>query len=186
MTRTDAQLLALSARGDADAFAELHRRHHQLARRVAWAACRSAELAEDVAQEAFLDVWRAAGRYDPARGAVGPWIARIVRNRAVDAHRRAASRPRLVAVADRAEDGPGGGAVAPAPEEPAVERGALLAALADLSPDHRRAVFLAFFGGLTHPEVAAACAIPLGTAKSRIRMGLEQMGSALAPERVAA
>lgn len=163
-------------RRDEHALATLYDRHaraaYGLALRIVW----QEQAAEDVVQDAFLAVWRGANGYKPGRGPVRSWLLTIVRNRAVDLLRgpsRQASRalpldllPGLEPVA--ADD----------PEEEALSRvdgQRVRSAVAALPPEQRSVVELAYFGGLSHGEVAARTGVPLGTVKSRMRLALERL-----------
>lgn len=139
-------------------------------------------LAEDVAQEAFLRAWRAAGNYDARRGSVLTWLLTITRNLAIDAIRARRSFPLeagelevliTTTLAGGAPDGSGGRVEAMA----AAER------LAQLPVEQARAVVLAVIGGRTVTEVADYEGIPLGTAKTRVRTGLRRMRLAMEAER---
>ncbi len=139
-------------------------------------------LAEDVAQEAFLRAWRAAGNYDARRGSVLTWLLTITRNLAIDAIRARRSFPLeagelevliTTTLAGGAPDGSGGRIEAMA----AAER------LAQLPVEQARAVVLAVIGGRTVTEVADYEGIPLGTAKTRVRTGLRRMRLAMEAER---
>jgi len=172
----DRTLVTRVAAGDADAFEELYRRHCDHAFMLARNLCSSRELAEEVTQEAFISLWRSADRYRPALGSVGTWLSSIVRNRAIDAWRRAAVRPAEVPVL---EDGPGQLHTAIGPDSPAPERAAVLSLIAELPPSQKEAVFLSYFGGMTHDEIATWSQAPLGTVKGRIRMGLKKIRAGL-------
>ena len=143
-----------------------------LARRL----CASGELAEEVTQESFISLWRSAHRYRPALGSVAVWLSSIVRNRAIDAWRRAAVRPVEVSVL---EDGPGQLHTAIGADTPPPERAAVLSLIAELPGPQKEAVFLAYFAGMTHEEIASWSDTPLGTVKGRIRMGLQKIRAGL-------
>ncbi len=137
--------------------------------------------AEDVAQDAFVRIWRHAGAFDARRGRVAPWVLTITRNAALDAVRlrRAvlASPETLLALAQPA---PG-----PSPADLAEHGDAIdlvREALAELPADQRHAVLLSAFYGRTAAEVAVSEGIPLGTAKTRIRSGLRRLRVRLADE----
>lgn len=136
-------------------------------------------LAEDAVADAYAQVWRDAGQYDPARSTVRNWIAMIVRARSIDLRRRRAARTEredaldAAAAIEAVEHGPAGHAHVR--ERERLVRGALTA----LPPEQRVAVEAAFFGGLTHAEVARALGAPLGTVKSRIRAGLAYLRQSL-------
>lgn len=166
-----AALLQRSARGDRAAFAELYEasaaRVHGLALRVV----RDPAQAEEVTQEAFLEIWRTASRYDPSRGSAVSWLLTI-------AHRKAVDRVRSAEAAGRREstyhhqnqtvevDTTVEAATA------SLEARRVRAALQALTPVQREAIELAYFGGYTHTEVASLLDLPVGTAKTRIRDGL--------------
>jgi RNA polymerase sigma-70 factor (ECF subfamily) len=171
-TRSDATLMLNVADGDAAAFEELYRRHSRRVLLQARKLCAGRELAEEVAQEAFISLWRGARAYRPAAGSVSAWLSSMVRNRAIDAWRRAAVRPVEVEAFDDGSDGWRGAVHA---EVPAPERSIVLSLIAELPPTQKEAVFLAYFGDMTHSEIATAIEAPLGTVKGRIRGGLEKL-----------
>lgn len=176
---SDEALLAGIALGDAAAARTFVRRYQQRVFGLALTILGDRHGAEDVAQEAFVRVWRHAATFDPRRAEVATWVLTITRNAAIDAVRlrRAtlASPEVLLALALPA---PGAG-----PDQQAVD-GAQLdrirGALAELPPEQRQAVLLAAYLGRTAAEVAEAEAIPLGTAKTRIRAGLGKLRAGLA------
>jgi RNA polymerase sigma-70 factor (ECF subfamily) len=169
---SDRALVDRVVRRDAEAFEELYHRHSGQAFMLARKLCPSRELAEDVVQEAFISMWRSAHRYSPALGSVGVWLGSIVHNRAIDAWRRAAVRPVEVPVL---EDGPGQLLSAIGADTPAPERAVVLSLVAELPPPQKEAIFLAYFGDMTHDEIAQRAGAPLGTIKGRIRMGLQKL-----------
>jgi len=160
------------AAGDPDAFEELYRRHSRRVLMQARKICATPELAEEVANDTFLALWRGAHMYRPESVSVSSWLSAMVRNRAIDVWRRAASRPAEVAVS---EEGAHQLESAPAAPTESFERPELVALIADLPADQKEAVFLAYFGELTHVEIAARTEQPLGTVKSRIRLGIEKL-----------
>lgn len=128
-----------------------------------------ASLAEEVAQDTFLALWRRPGAYDPTRGSLQAFLLGVARNKAVDLVRREESLRRARdALTVEAESGDG----APVDETGVEEREEVRAALTKLSPLQREAIVLAYFGGRTYREVAAELGIPEGTAKTRLRDGL--------------
>ena len=137
--------------------------------------------AQDVAHDVFLRVWRNPGRFDARRGDVGSYLRLIARSRALDVYRegQAASRARRrleLTVAFDADDGPAEDRPAPAAER-SEQRAAVRAALRGLPEAQREALVLAHWGGLTAEEIADHSGIPLGTAKSRIRLGMAKLRS---------
>ena len=169
---TDRALMTRIAEGDAGAFEEIYRRHRRQALAHARSLCSSRELAEDVTQEAFVALWRGAHGYRPALGTVPGWLSRVVRNRAIDAWRRAAARPVEVALPEGGPDQLAGAAEAPAAD---LDHAAIMSRMAQLPARQREAVFLAYYADMTHPEIAAHAGAPIGTVKGRIRLGLEKL-----------
>jgi RNA polymerase sigma-70 factor (ECF subfamily) len=128
------------------------------------------EQAEEVVQDVFAQLWRHARDYDQSRASVRTWLYAIARNRIVDAHRRAAARPK------RAEDDSlESAAEIDAALDQAVLRWQVTTALARLSPAHREVIRLAHYGGLTMREIAERTGIPLGTVKSRTSYALRSL-----------
>jgi RNA polymerase sigma-70 factor, ECF subfamily len=158
-------LLRRLAEGDASALSELYDRHAGLAFGLALRILRERAEAEDVVQEAFVQVWRQAARYDPARGSPEAWLCAIVRTRAIDRLRRRVSRR------EQPEAAEPGAATARGPEDALSVRQALRV----LSADQRRALELAYYEGLTQSEIARRLQEPLGTIKTRIRTAMLRM-----------
>ena len=127
--------------------------------------------AEEVVQDVFLQIWEKAPTFDPMLGSGFHWALSITRHRAIDRLRSRQRRVRLAEALQNEAAEPS--AAAPGPNGPdADEIAATNAALNSLPPDQREAIELAFFGGKTHVEIAAALNTPLGTIKARIRRGL--------------
>ena len=174
-TVDDSVLMARIADGDSAAFDELYRRHGHRSLMLARKLCASRELAEEVTQEAFISLWRGAHAYRPAVGSVSAWLSSMVRNRAIDAWRRASVRPVEVEAVEE-----GRGQLRGAFGEPAApERAAALSLIAELPAPQKEAVFLAYFGDMTHAEIATHANAPLGTVKGRIRLGLQRLRNGL-------
>jgi RNA polymerase sigma factor (sigma-70 family) len=172
---SDEALVALVARGEEDALAELYDRFGRTAYGLALRVVRDADLAEDVVQEAFLSLWRSAGRFVPERSRAGTWLLTLVHRRAVDLVRREERRR-----AEPIESTPEA-ADAAAEEAPwlRLERERVQAALASLPDAQREAIELAYYGGFTQAELADALGQPLGTIKSRMFAGLARLGELL-------
>jgi RNA polymerase sigma-70 factor (ECF subfamily) len=178
----DEELMRFVAAGDQDALGPLHARYAGL---VFGLAARSLDpaAAEEIVQDVFLTIWRKADTYDPERGPVRPWLLRIAHLRVVNELRRRGRRPAVVpdpegthlaAVPDRA----------PEPDEETWQeyrRSAVQAAVAALPPAQRQALSLAFFDELSHEQVASFLGLPLGTAKTRIRTGIQRLRTSLVP-----
>jgi RNA polymerase sigma-70 factor (ECF subfamily) len=178
----DEELMSLVERKDAAAFEAFFDRHGAAAYSLAHRIVGDRSGAEDVAQEAFLSIWRSRAGYDRARGSVRAWVLGIVRNRAIDALRRDARPgvPRLgfddeaVLEARPAEERTDAEAVR---RETARE---VRGALSDLPNDQSKVIQLAYFGGFSHSEIAELLQMPLGTVKGRMRLGLEKMRGRIA------
>jgi RNA polymerase sigma-70 factor (ECF subfamily) len=171
-------LLARVAHGDENAFRALYRLLGPSAYGLALRVTRDEHLAQDVLQEAFADVWAQAGRFDPAASSARAWVVMLTHRRAVDRVRREQSdrdRAARWATTSREREHDGVAEVVAL----RAEHRAVRAALDGLTPLQREALELAFLGGLTHTEVAAALDIPLGTAKTRIRDALRSLRAAL-------
>jgi RNA polymerase sigma-70 factor, ECF subfamily len=175
----DEDLMALVDDGEMRAFDAICDRHAAVAWSLAYRVCGRRAMAEDVVQEAFLSLWHGRDRYDRARGSVRSWLLCVVHNRAIDALRRT-----LVSDSRRARDETIVGRIA-APEliETEVvrrdEARQVREALEQLSPEQRRVIELAYFGGLTHRQIAQVLKLPPGTVKGRIRLGLQKLRTVL-------
>ena len=170
----DRAAIARCAAGELHALEELYDRYRTMAYSIALRMTSDSGMAEDVVQDAFLGAWRNAGRYMDGRGTVKTWLLSIVHHRAVDAIRR--RRPTVELPA--AEEPPPSALTLPDiwPDVAAgLDRETVLDALDALTDVQREAIELAYFGGLTQQEIAARTSTPLGTVKSRIRLGLLAM-----------
>ncbi|HLB21459.1 MAG TPA: RNA polymerase sigma factor [Solirubrobacteraceae bacterium] len=171
----DEELMERVAGNDADAFEVVLERHADAAFSLAYRICGRRSLAEDIAQEAFLSVWRSGARYDRARGSVRTWTLGIVHNRAVDALRRSGVHERRRASDEGIEE------TIEAPERTdtqALDNAAsdeIRGALGELPAEQRRVIELAYFGGFTHLEIASMLDTPVGTVKGRMRLGLNKL-----------
>jgi RNA polymerase sigma-70 factor (ECF subfamily) len=171
----DEELMARVRERDAHALAVLYDRHGGPAYSLAYRIIGDRQGAEDVMQEAFVAIWRTASGYRTARGSVRSWVLAVVRNRAIDALRRAGARMPLALDDDRAVEAH---AALHRTDQEALRREdarTLRGALGALPPDQSQVIALAYFGGFTHSEIAVLLAIPLGTVKGRMRLGLEKM-----------
>jgi RNA polymerase sigma-70 factor (ECF subfamily) len=171
----DEELMHLVYRGQAAAFEVIYDRHADAAFSLAYRMCGQRALAEDVVQEGFLSLWRSGARYDRARGSVRTWVLGIVHNRAIDALRRRTAHDRGRVSDEGIEDR------LPARERTDVEFARrdeareVRDALEQLPKDQSRVIELAYFGGLTHVQIASMLDAPVGTIKGRMRLGLAKM-----------
>ena len=172
----DEALLALVARSDEDALAELYDRYGRPAYSLALRILRDAGLAQDAVQEAFLGAWRTAAGFDPGRGTAATWLMTLVHRRAVDVVRREDRRR-----ADPIDDAPvASGDATDEQVEVREQRRQVQAALKVLTPAERESLELAYYGGLSQSEIAEKLGLPLGTVKSRMFSGLGRLRDALA------
>jgi RNA polymerase sigma factor (sigma-70 family) len=178
----DEELMRWVAEGSAEALGLLHRRFARLIFGLA-AHTLDRAAAEDLVQDVLLAVWRNAPRFDPERGTVRSWVLQIAHFRLLNELRRRSRQPEI------APDPEGlvlGGIPSedPGPAEATWQerrRALLKSALDELPPPQREALGLAFFDDLTHEQVAAELGVPLGTAKTRIRAGLQKLRGTLRP-----
>jgi RNA polymerase sigma-70 factor (ECF subfamily) len=182
----DLSVVARVARGEASGLEALYDRYSTAVYSLALRIVRDTSEAEDVTQEVFAQAWAQAARHDGARGTVAAWLLMMARSRALDRlrRRRAALKP-----------GPADDALAEIPDPaPSVEittaaaeqARSARAALATLPAAERVALELAYFEGLTHVEIAARTATPLGTVKTRIRTALRRVRETMAAPQTAA
>lgn len=171
---SDAQLMERVADGDPRAFDAVYRRHRSQALAAATRVAGSAGLAEEVMQDAFVNLWHSARAYDPSRGTLVAWLLTLVRFRGIDSLRVGARHSRNVPMDEIA-------ARLEAPERPdeqvAEEEQSRHVRLmvGHLPAEQREAVALAYFEGLSQSEIAARSGIPLGTVKGRLRLALAKM-----------
>lgn len=160
---------------DREAFGCLYDRYEHRAFRVARSVCLNPARAEEAVQEAFLSIWRARARFECRQGenSFGAWLMTIVRRAAIDAVRHDRARPRLVA-----ERPVTGDSRTSSPEDQAIARETgegLRATLARLPEAQAEVIQLAFFGELSHSEIARQLDLPPGTVKGRMRLGLKKL-----------
>jgi RNA polymerase sigma-70 factor (ECF subfamily) len=170
--------------GDVAAFERAYDDHARGVFGVAWRVLGDAAQAQDVVQDVFLGLWRDPGRFDGGRGPIGHYLRMVARSRALDIWRerqvagRANQRMRVLAAADegRLDDRP------VAATERRVGGAVVRQALMRLPDPQREAIVLAYWGGLTADEIATTSGLPVGTVKSRIRLGLLKLREQCAPD----
>lgn len=172
------ELLRRSGRGDQASFAQLYDATAARVFGLALRVVRDRAQAEEVAQEAFLEVWRTAGRFDPDRGSPLSWLLTITHRKAVDRVRSAESATRRDSTYHLRNQPVEHDSTAEAAQA-SLEARRVRGALAHLTDVQREAVTLAYLGGYTHTEVATMLDLPVGTAKTRIRDGLIRLRDAL-------
>jgi RNA polymerase sigma-70 factor, ECF subfamily len=175
MVESDEYLIyAIGARSE-EALRELYHRYGRSAYSLARRIMRSETDAEDVIQEVFVKIWQKALDYAPAKGSVSTWLMTIAHHSAIDALRRRSSRDTM-----HPEDGE----LERAPDtridvDNALENVMVTEAMKGLTPEERQLIELAYFEGLSHSQLAKQTGIPLGTIKSRIRVGLQKLRETL-------
>jgi RNA polymerase sigma-70 factor (ECF subfamily) len=182
MAPDDERLMASVAAGDSAALEQLYDRYGRIAYGLALKILANAEAAEDVVQEGFWRVWSRAATFQSSNGLFAPWLFGIIRNLCIDELRRRQSRPlalasdpdeqALLAVPDPQSD-------AHALTWEAERRRLISGALAELPPDQRQVIELAYFGGLSQREIADKLNHPLGTVKTRVRLALAKLKGVL-------
>lgn len=175
----DEDLMPLVHEGDARAFEVVFDRHADAAFSLAYRMCGRRGMAQDIVQDAFLSLWRSGARYERSRGSVRSWVLSVVRNRAIDMFRRETVRTGRDVSAEGVVER------MPAPDDVALDaerrEGArnVRAALRDLPAEQRQVIELAYFGGFSHLQIAEMLAVPAGTVKGRMRLGLSKLRVAL-------
>jgi RNA polymerase sigma-70 factor (ECF subfamily) len=172
------ELLTLVARGDQVAFETIYDRVAPAVFGLVLRVLRDAAQAEEVAQEALLEVWRTAGRFDPARGAALAWVLTIAHRRAVDRVRSERAAAEREARAASAAPPPAADEVAETVES-SLEAERVRHCLDGLTGAQRESITLAYYSGLSYPQVASALGLALGTVKTRIRDGLRRLRDCL-------
>lgn len=167
-TASDAELVARAAAGHADSIGELFDRHAGRMKSLALRILRVGDEAEDVVQEVFVQAWQQAHRFDAQRGNVLAWLSIMTRSRSLDRWRRRTTR-RESAVSEAHE------LEAPRPADNMAEGWAALTALGDLPEEQRQLLELAYWEGLSQSEIATRLGLPLGTVKTRMRIGLKTL-----------
>jgi RNA polymerase sigma-70 factor (ECF subfamily) len=186
LAAADTALIKRMALGDESAVGPLYDRYGQVLYALAYRIVALQADAEEVVAEAFAQAWREAGRFEAGRGSVGAWLATIARSRALDLVRARSRRIRITDSAARSEP-EGSPAMSRSQPDPAAQaetaerRRQVAAALETLAPPQRLAIELAYFEGLSHSEIAERLQEPLGTVKTRVRLGMQKLRDVLRP-----
>jgi RNA polymerase sigma-70 factor (ECF subfamily) len=173
-TPEDDRLMAQVQAGSTDAFGKLYDRYCHRAYRVAWLICHDKGRAEDAVQEAFTSIWKSHAHYLSERGTVAAWLLNVVRYRAIDVARRSHGH-----VDQQAHENTLYAHCAPVDiaEEAVAREDAihLHTLLGKLPAAQREVIVLAYYGQLTHTEIATTLGLPAGTVKGRMRLGLQKL-----------
>ncbi|MEO0562235.1 MAG: sigma-70 family RNA polymerase sigma factor [Chloroflexota bacterium] len=172
------QLMARIAKRDQHALTALYEQHSERIYRMAYQVTQHRDSAEEITQDVFFQIWRWPERWDPERGKFTSWVLTVTRYTAIDYIRRQQRRPVTDAYHDEttshvASEQPAAAYHASARDE-AVQK-----TLKRLPKEQRVVIMLAFFRGMTHNEIADHLNVPLGTVKSRMRLGMEKLRSSL-------
>jgi RNA polymerase sigma-70 factor (ECF subfamily) len=180
-TLDDQALIRLILQARTEALGELYDRYGRLVFSLALNSVGDPATAEEVTQDVFLRVWQRAGQYRADRGAVSTWLTGITRHRAIDQLRRRGSRPEQHSVA-WAELAPGDEPTSHGPERETalvLEREWVRGAVAQLPDEQKQVLALAYFQGLAQSQIAEVLNLPLGTVKTRIRLGMQKLRQTL-------
>ena len=178
VSESDEQLMGRVQADDIRAFEQLYDRYAMRAFRIARSVCRDSGRAEDAVQEGFMGVWRGRNSYRPTTGSFKTWAMQIIRHRAIDFSRREGSRP---PVAEQTGDEAAASASVAEQVLASSEAQALRASLQRLPEAQSEVIALAFFGEMTHSEIAQQLSLPPGTVKGRMRLGLKTLREEMQP-----
>jgi RNA polymerase sigma-70 factor (ECF subfamily) len=181
----DEELMERLYQRDLEAFRALYERYGSLVYSTCLRIVRDAPVAEDMVQEIFLRIWRKPESYVPQRGRFVTWLTSVTRNRAVDEIRSRNRRFRheTASPEEQEREVPASETMDPAlTAELSDQRRLIMAALEGIPADQRQVIELAYFGGLTQQEISERLSQPLGTVKTRIRLGMQKLRSALTPQ----
>ncbi|MCC6139609.1 MAG: sigma-70 family RNA polymerase sigma factor [Nitrospira sp.] len=175
------QLIARTAEGDQAAVAALYDRTSPQVFGLAFKILNNREAAEEVTLDVYTQVWRQAHTYDRARGAPGAWLMTLARTRAIDRFRAGAAEHGRIEPLDAAHLFASDGDTPEQDVQRQERQRYVRQALAALTVEQRQAIALAYFYGLSHSEIAEKLGLPLGTVKTRVRLGMMKLREALAP-----
>jgi RNA polymerase sigma-70 factor (ECF subfamily) len=179
----DERLIRLITEAQEEALAQLYDRYNRLVFSLAVAIVNDRATAEEITLDVFMRVWQKAGTYRADQAKVSTWLTHITRHHAIDVLRRRAVRADQYAVqweeivyAEAPQQDPQESA------ELSLRRERIHAALDQLPPDQKQAILLAYFGGLTHSQIAETLKQPLGTIKTRVRLAMQKLHNFLRDE----
>lgn len=178
----DEQLLKAISKGESWAMAALYDRYARLVFSLALRMLGEPRAAEEMMQEVLLKVWRSANTYDRKRGKLSSWLLGIAHNQCVDELRRRRARPPAGADLDSIRELPADTEDPLTAAAQSIEHARAVQALARISPDQRTVIELAYYRGLAHSEIAEKLGLPLGTVKTRLRLGLLKLREILQDE----
>lgn len=173
------QFILRAARGDQQALADLYDQSSRLIYSVALRIAGNPADAEEITLDVYSQVWRLAKDYTPDRGSPSAWMVMMARSRAVDKVRSRVSRSHHEAPLETTFDAVSQGESAEESAMMSENRRRILHAMQELSPEQRQAIELSFFSGMTHSELAQRLGQPLGTVKTRIRLGMMKLRTSL-------
>ena|SRR5919202_4390212 len=176
----DETLVRLVAQQDVRALEALYQRYSRPVFSLALKILGDREVVEEVVQEVFLRLWTRAHGYDPQRGKLLSWLLTIAHHRAIDELRRRRSQPETDGLREQLATSEEPEADPSASLAHVEERAAVQQALAQLPPAQRRPIEMAYYGGMTQVEIAVALSEPLGTIKTRMRLGMQKLRTLLA------
>jgi RNA polymerase sigma-70 factor, ECF subfamily len=176
---TDTQLLALIGRGENWALSEIHARYAGLVFSIALKTLNDQASAEEIVQQVFTEVWRHARDFRVERGKFSTWVSTITRHQCIDELRRQYVRPMTDPGDWESLDRLAGNDDPVQHEQDTFEQGRIRAVLQQLPMQQRIVIELAFWGGMTQREIALHCHSPLGTVKTRLRLGMQRLKSLL-------
>lgn len=176
-----ARLLSRTALRDRGAFERLYRLTCAHLLGVAFRISRNTDRAEEVLQDAYMNIWHNAASYNPSVAQPMTWLINIVRNKAIDALRSGQTETRLTQPLDDEALQVAGDALLEPPQwlDASLAQARIDACMSSLSPQQRQALALAYYRGLAHPDIAQTLGAPLGTAKAWVRRGLDKFKSCL-------
>ncbi len=179
----DKALVGLIQNADTQAFHAFYDRYVNLIYSIAYGILESRALAEDITQEVFLRVWRKIERYDPTRASLSTWLGVITRNLSIDLARKQSRASQKMSWADVLD---GHNSEQTTPEELTelnLTRNRVREALSMLPEEQREALAMAYFREMSHSEIAAESGEPLGTIKTRVRLGMQKLRGLLIDEK---